>query len=85
MEKYQEKAVHGLAVKRDTYVANLIKSAPHHSTAPALSADGVKEGIDDGIVALRERNFKEQGVIELSPAAYNAFKNHLITTESKRL
>lgn len=82
MEKYQEKAVHGLAVKRDSYVAGLIKSAKNSNTAAALTADGVKDGIDDGIVALRERNFDEDGVIELTPAAYNKFKNHLITTST---
>lgn len=78
-EKYQEKAVHGLAVARDTYVANLIKGATNATTATALTQDGVKEAIDAGIVALRERNFDEDGVIEISPAVYNVFKNCLIT------
>ena len=78
-EKYQEKAVHGLAVARDTYVANLIKSATNATTATALSQDAVKEAIDKAIVALRERNFDEAGVIEITPAVYNVFKNCLIT------
>lgn len=78
-EKYQEKAVHGLAVARDTYVANLIKSATNATTATALTAEAVKQAIDEAIVALRERNFDEDGVIEVSPAVYNVFKNHLIT------
>ena len=78
-EKYQEKAVHGLAVKRDSYVANLIKGATNASTATALTQEAVKEAIDDAIVALRERNFDEDGVIEISPAVYNVFKNCLIT------
>ena len=78
-EKYQEKAVHGLAVARDTYVANLIKGATNVTTATALDAEAVKEAIDKAIVALRERNFDEDGVIEISPAVYNVFKNHLIT------
>ena len=78
-EKYQEKAVHGLAVARDTYVANLIKGATNATTATALTADAVKTAVDAGIVALRERNFDEDGVIEVSPAVYNVFKNHLIT------
>ena len=78
-EKYQEKAVHGLAVARDTYVANLIKGATNATTASALTAEAVKEAIDEAIVALRERNFDEDGVIEVSPAVYNVFKNHLIT------
>ena len=78
-EKYQEKAVHGLAIKRDSYVAGLIKTATNATTASALSAEAVKEAIDEAIVALRERNFDEEGVIEITPAVYNCFKNHLIT------
>ena len=78
-EKYQEKAVHGLAVARDTYVANLIKGATNATTATALTAEAVKEAIDEAIVALRERNFDEEGVIEITPAVYNVFKNQLIT------
>ena len=78
-EKYQEKAVHGLAVARDTYVANLIKAAANATTATALSKEAVKEAIDNAIVALRERNFDEEGVIEITPAVYNVFKNELIT------
>ena len=78
-EKYQEKAVHGLAVARDTFIANLIKTATNVTTATALDAEAVKEAIDKAIVALRERNFDEDGVIEITPAVYNVFKNHLIT------
>ena len=78
-EKYQEKAVHGLAVARDTFVANLIKGATNVSTATNLTEEAVKKAIDEGIVALRERNFDEEGVIEISPAVYNVFKNCLIT------
>lgn len=79
-EKYQEKAVHGLAVKRDAYVASLIKSVTSNvTTATAKTADAVKTAIDEAIVALRERNFDEDGVIEITPAVYNLFKNNLIT------
>lgn len=78
-EKYQEKAVHGLAVARDTYVANLIKGATNVTTATALTQAAVKEALDAAIVALRERNFDEEGVIEITPAVYNVFKNELIT------
>lgn len=79
-EKYQEKSVHGLAVKRDSYVAGLIKAvATNVTTATALTMEAVKTAIDAGIVALRERNFDEDGVIEISPAVYNVFKNCLIT------
>ena len=78
-EEYQRKAVHGLAVARDTFVANLIKSATNSTTATAITADAIKEAIDKAIVALRERNFDEEGVIEITPAVYNVFKNHLAT------
>jgi hypothetical protein len=79
-EEYQRKAVHGLAVARDTYVANLIKGVTSNVTpASALTQEAVKEAIDEAIVALRERNFDEEGVIEITPAVYNVFKNCLIT------
>lgn len=78
-ERYQEKAVHGLAVARDTYVANLIKGATNVTTATNLTQDAVKDAIDKAIVALRERNFDEEGVIEITPAVYSVFKNCLIT------
>ena len=78
-ERYQEKAVHGLSVARDTYVANLIKGAANKTTATAKTEEAVKKAIDEAIVALRERNFDEAGVIEITPAVYNLFKNYLIT------
>lgn len=81
-EKYQEKAVHGLAVARDTYVANLIKgvtTAANVTTAAGRTEANVKAAIDSAIVALRERNFDEEGVIEITPDVYNIFKNQLIT------
>ena len=80
MEEYQRKAVHGLAVKRDSYVAGLIKAETTNvTTASGNDKDAVKEAIDEAIVSLRERNFDEDGVIEITPAVYNVFKNHLIT------
>ena len=78
-EEYQRKAVHKLAVERDTYVATLIKSATNATTATALTREAVKTAIDAAIVALRERDFDEDGVIEITPAVYNLFKNELIT------
>ena len=80
MEEYQRKAVHGLAVKRDSYIASLIKAEETNvTTATAKDKEAVKEAIDEAIVALRERNFDEDGVIEITPAVYNVFKNELIT------
>ena len=78
-ERFQQKAVHGLAVARDTYVANLIKGATNATTASAKTQEAIKEAIDEALVALRERNFDEDGVIEISPAVYSLFKNELIT------
>ena len=77
-EKYQEKAVHGLAVARDTYVAELIASATN-KTPVTMTEEGFKKAVDDAIVALRKRNFDEEGVIEVTPEGYNLFKNHVIT------
>jgi hypothetical protein len=80
MEEYQRKAVHGLAVKRDSYVASLIKAEETNvTTAEGNDKEAVKDAIDAAIVALRERNFDEDGVIEITPAVYNVFKNCLIT------
>ena len=78
-EEYQRKATHGLAVKRDSFVAGLIKTGSNVTTAAALTPEAVKLAIDEAIVALRERNFDEEGVIEITPAVYNVFKNYLIT------
>ena len=79
MEEYQRKAVHGLAVARDTYVATLIAAATNKTAIAAMTEEGFKKAVDDAIVELRERNFDEDGVIEITPAAYNLFKNCLIT------
>lgn len=78
-EEYQRKSVHGLAVARDTYVATLIKSASNVTISTNLTEETVKTAIDNAIVALRGRNFDEEGVIEITPAVYNVFKNCLIT------
>ena len=81
-EEYQRKSSHGLAVAADSYIANLIKGVTDTANvtiATALTQDAVKTAIDAAIVALRERNFDEEGVIEISPAVYNVFKNCLIT------
>ena len=99
-KKFREKAVHGLAKERDTYVAGLIAKAGEKNAdledADKLDANanvtevtGVGEGqlptpeaildaVDEAIVALRERNFDEDGVIEVTPAVYNKLKRILI-------
>lgn len=77
-EEYRRKAVHGLAIARDSYVAGLIASGTNITNVASLTKDAIKEGIDNAIVALRERNFDEEGVIEITPAVYNLFKNELL-------
>ena len=85
-EKFQEKAVHGLAVKRDQYVAGLIKAETTNvSTASARTSQGVMTAIDAAIVALRERNFDEDGVIEITPGVYNLVKNELVTLSTNNV
>jgi hypothetical protein len=79
MEEYQRKSVHKLAVARDTYVANLIKTATNVTTAAGTDYTDIQEAFDAGIVALRERNFDEDGVIEITPAVYSKLKHLLIT------
>lgn len=78
-EKFQDKSVHALAVARDTFIANLIKSGTNITVATDNTQEAVKEAIDEAIVEMRERNFTEDGRIEISPAVYNVFKNCLIT------
>lgn len=104
-EKYQQKAVHKLAVKRDEFVGKLVagkaqstvdeleaeakketegyapkykEGATHITTATAKTQAAIKTAIDNALVALRERNFDDSGVIEITPAVYNIFKNNLI-------
>lgn len=77
MEGTRKEGIHGLAVARDTYIANIIKTGTNISTAAALTADGVKDAIDDGLVQLKERNCNEELVIELTPAAAMLFLNAL--------
>lgn len=77
-EEYRKKAVHGLATAADSYVASLIKgvtAAANVTTATAATGDAIKTAIDTAIVAMRERNFDEEGVVEVTPAVYNALKN----------
>ncbi len=77
-EEFRRKAVHKLHIARETYVANLIKSGKNTTEVTALTEEAMVEGIDDAIVELRERDFDEEGVIELTPKAYNLFKKSLI-------
>ena len=67
-----------MATAADSYVASLIKgvtAAANVTTATAATGDAIKTAIDTAIVAMRERNFDEEGVVEVTPAVYNALKN----------
>lgn len=70
-------AVHKLACARDTFVASKIKEGTNVTTATNLTQEAVKKAIDDGLVALKKRNFAEEAVIELSPEAAMCFLNSL--------
>lgn len=76
-EGTREEAVHQLAVARDTYVASKIKEGTNVTTATELSSEAVKQAIDDGLVALKKRNFAEEATIELCPEAAMKFLNSL--------
>ena len=76
-EGTRAEAVHQLAVARDTFVASKIKEGTNVTTATALTSEAVKQAIDDGLVALKKRNFAEDADIELSPEAAMAFLNSL--------
>ena len=79
-QKFQKKAVHKLAVQRDSYVAGLAEGATNKTTCDTMTQEGIKTAIDDALVALRERNVDVDNdvVIEISPAIYRLFKNELI-------
>jgi hypothetical protein len=47
-------------------------------TATAKTKGAIKAALDDAIVALREKNFDDSGVIELDPRSYKTFKDELI-------
>ena len=95
-EKYQQKAVHKLAVKRDSFIANLVagkaqstadefagnttykEGAVNITTATAKTSTAIMTAINDALVALRERNFDDSGVIEVDPRTYNTIKERLM-------
>lgn len=70
-------AVHKLAVARDSFVAAKIKEGTNVTTATNLTPEAVKKAVDDGLVALKKRNFAEDADIELSPEAAMCFLNSL--------
>ena len=59
--------------------------AKNITTAGDKKQASIKNAIDDGIVALRLRNFDVGGVVEIDPATYSAFKNNLIELSTNNL
>ena len=47
-------------------------------TAAGKTQANIKTAIDDAIIALREKNFDDKGIIEIDPRTYKTFKDNLI-------
>lgn len=95
-EKYQEKAVKGLALTREKFVGALVagkaqstkdeeagnstykEGATNIVTATNKTKAAIRAALTAAIVKLRENNFDDSGVIEISPADYALFKDELI-------
>ena len=95
-EKYQEKAVKGLALTREKFVGALVagkaqstadEEAKNSNYKPGASTivtatnktkAAIRAALTSAIVKLRENNFDDSGVIEISPADYALFKDELI-------
>ena len=95
-EKYQEKSVKALALKREKFVGALAAGKAQSSADEEAKNNTYKPGAENIIVAtnktkaairtalngaivkLRENNFDDSGVIEISPADYALFKDELI-------
>ena len=95
-EKYQEKAVKGLALAREKFIGKLVagkaqstadeeaknstykEGATNIKTATNKTKAAIRTALTDAIVNLRENNFDDSGVIEISPADYALFKDELI-------
>ena len=76
-EGTNEEAVQQLAIARDSFIASKIKEGTNVTTATNLTTEAVKKAVDDGLVALKKRNFNEKADIELSPEAAMCFINAL--------
>lgn len=47
-------------------------------TATGKTQTAIKTALDDAIIALREKNFDDAGIIEIDPRTYKTFKEQLI-------
>lgn len=95
-EKYQEKAVKGLALAREKFIGKLVagkaqstadeearnstykEGATNVITATNKTKPAIRTALTNAIVKLRENNFDDSGVIEISPSDYALFKDELI-------
>ena len=95
-EKYQEKAVKGLALAREKFIGKLVagkaqstadeeeknntykEGATNIVTATNKTKAAIRTALTSAIVKLRENNFDDSGVIEISPADSALFKDELI-------
>ncbi|MBQ3520995.1 MAG: hypothetical protein IJA50_03740 [Firmicutes bacterium] len=95
-EKYQEKAVKGLALAREKFIGKLVagkaqstndeeakntnykEGATNIVTATNKTKAAIRTALTSAIVKLRENNFDDSGVIEITPADYALFKDELI-------
>ncbi len=95
-EKFQQKAMHGLALAREKFIGALV-AGKAQSSADAVAKNttykagaatiivakdntraSIKEAIDEAIIALREKNFDDSGLVEIDPRTYKTFKDELI-------
>lgn len=60
--------------KNDTYK----EGAKTVITATGKTQTAIKTALDDAIIALREKNFDDAGIIEIDPRTYKTFKDNLI-------
>ena len=95
-EKYQQKAMRKLALKREKFIGALVAGKAQATTDEVAKNTTYKEGattiitatnktqaaikiaFDEAIVTLREKNFDDEGVIEMDPRDYGLFKDELI-------
>lgn len=80
-EKFIGKLVAGKAqssIDEHNKTSNYKEGAETVITATNKTKAGIRAALTNGIVTLRENNFDDSGVIEMSPADYAIFKDELI-------
>ena len=95
-EKYQQKAMRKLALKREKFIGALVAGKAQSTadekakntnykqgavtiiTATNKTKGAIKVAFDEAMVALKEKNFDDAGVLEIDPRNYMLFKDELI-------